>query len=539
MRYSQQVYADMSKAAYATGKKRNVKGFQIDEHNSSPDYVTYVDDKDGHAVVAFRGTSRIDRGDLEADVMIALGTQRYSPRFMWALNAVRVAKTKYGANDVEVTGHSLGGSEAMYVSSQAKVPAVTFNAGVSPIASFFDYEDYSQVTAVYDENDIVSSSTKHIPSSTNITRINSSGGEPTSDSTSTPSTPSGNVSAIPPSQPSNSNLNSNSNTASNSNSSAAIPAPNQEDKSGGSSGGAPMSAPPPRPKKKGFWKTLGQNLKQDAKNVGAGLSVIGTDIAKHPFEAAAVGVGIIAAGVLTGGAAFGVLGEAAGEYAAVATEEAIADTVVDTVVSETTPLLEDAAADTVEEETVNLPYYGSQYAATAAPEGTSIVSSGAANYVGAGLGAAGVAAGTGTLIAASILGQKAVNAASSAHAIPNSTDKGSHPNFPEVTPAAPSDPLQRIPGVNGNPDTITYRPPDQTTTSMVPEIGKNGKPTGKMVKKTTTVHGSASSSTYYAPQYDLTGGLSHTHSRHQLQNATHYHKRGHREHHRRHPSIRT
>lgn len=535
MKYSQLTYADMSKAAYAIGRKRDVKGFHIDEELSSPDYVTYVNNTDGHAVVAFRGTSRIDRGDIDADVMIAAGAQKYSPRFWQALNITRVAQRKYGKADVEVTGHSLGGSEAMYVSSQAHVPAVTFNAGVSPVASFFDHQDYSKVTAIYDHADIISSGTRSIPDSTRITRIDSSGGEPQTSNTSQGGQPSGNVNpnqAPPSSMPSNSNSNSNSNT------SASIPAPTQGDKSGG--GAAPPGmpqpgAPPPPQKKKGFWKTLGNNLKQDAKNINAGLKVIGTDIAKHPFEAAAIGVGIIAAGVLTGGAAFGVLGEAAGEYAAVATEEAIADTIVDTVVSETTPLLEDAAA-TAEEETVNLPYYGSQYVASALPEGTSIAAGGSASYVGAGIGAAGVAAGAGTLIAGSLLGKKALQVARKA-ADAHSIKDNSHPNYPDVTPAVPPDSTTYTPGSNGNPATQTYQPPSQTTTTLVPEIGKDGKPTGKMVKRTTTTHPGASSSTYYAPQYDLTGGLSHTTSRHLLQNATHYHKRRISKHHRRHSSV--
>jgi hypothetical protein len=133
--------ARLSEGAY---KGTDVEGYQID-HRLSNEYGTvYVSNKTGKATVAFSGTQfnaphkgvggKIKRAakDVWADLHIASGTEQDSEEFRKASAQFEEVQKQYGKGNVDVTGHSLGGSKAMYISSKYGVHADAYNPGWTP-----------------------------------------------------------------------------------------------------------------------------------------------------------------------------------------------------------------------------------------------------------------------------------------------------------------------------------------------------------------------------------------------------------------------
>ena len=165
-------YAVLAKGAY---KSSHVKGWDIDQELSGDNHTTYINKRTGKAVVAFSGT-RLHNGkrradDISADAAIMVGTHQHHHRFHAAIHAIKRAYHKYGHGNVEATGHSLGGSLAMHASHSIGVPAMVFNPGVSPYVNY-NTNNYSNVIAYAHPNDPVSNSTSNISSSTGITTYN-------------------------------------------------------------------------------------------------------------------------------------------------------------------------------------------------------------------------------------------------------------------------------------------------------------------------------------------------------------------------------
>lgn len=154
-------YAYMSKAAY--GKDADAadylqeQGWNIDQAMSPPstwgwdkfmsegplgyfepeesNYTTFT--RNGKAVVAYRGTNPANLSDLKADLAISLGMNEFSGRFREAEAAYQAAVKKYGAGNVDVTGHSLGGAEALFVARKNNAAGYVFNPGQVPWGEYF------------------------------------------------------------------------------------------------------------------------------------------------------------------------------------------------------------------------------------------------------------------------------------------------------------------------------------------------------------------------------------------------------------------
>ena len=97
-----------SQAVYGSGVHHQWlfdQGWEEDYELTTHNARTYV--KDGHALIAYKGTDPTNFIDLDADAAIAIGTQRYNPQFKNAVSLAQRAKEKYGV--VHTTGHSLGG----------------------------------------------------------------------------------------------------------------------------------------------------------------------------------------------------------------------------------------------------------------------------------------------------------------------------------------------------------------------------------------------------------------------------------------------
>lgn len=133
-----QKYAVLAQASYTRAKP--VEGYTIDPEFSDRNRTLYVDDKSGKAILAFRGTKLSGDqsskwADLGADALIAMGIQDASARFRGSRKVAKQVIAKYGKDNVVLTGHSLGGSQALYVHHRLfdKPEAHAFNAGISPV----------------------------------------------------------------------------------------------------------------------------------------------------------------------------------------------------------------------------------------------------------------------------------------------------------------------------------------------------------------------------------------------------------------------
>lgn len=130
-------FALLSKKSYGNSRQeREVQGFDIIPEYTSPDRTVYFHRDTGKAVIAFRGTDphhwsggTESRGfrDLTTDVILAAGEQEHSHRFQNAENVTASVIKRYGHSNVIVTGHSLGGSQALHISNKFGVHAEVYN----------------------------------------------------------------------------------------------------------------------------------------------------------------------------------------------------------------------------------------------------------------------------------------------------------------------------------------------------------------------------------------------------------------------------
>ena len=182
--------AFLQHAAYSGS---DVEGYSIDKSLSNQKGTVYVNKKTGKVTVAFAGTefgtsqgqSKIQKRymdfqnayrskhglatikpptpgrtsvkqtlrDIGADIHIATGTEESSSEFKNADNQYQSVIKKYGKENVDVTGHSLGGAKAAYLSQKYGVHAETFNQGASIFGT--EHWDLRNVDAHVTTGDVV------------------------------------------------------------------------------------------------------------------------------------------------------------------------------------------------------------------------------------------------------------------------------------------------------------------------------------------------------------------------------------------------
>jgi hypothetical protein len=118
--------------------------YRIDEEHTDENSVTIIK-PDGSAVIAYRGTDFTNPSDLLADFQILMGV--HSNPLMQPLHAMNrfedanikynKVKQKYGVP--KLTGHSLGGAQALHVARRNNVDSIVFNPGSSPFAEPFNW----------------------------------------------------------------------------------------------------------------------------------------------------------------------------------------------------------------------------------------------------------------------------------------------------------------------------------------------------------------------------------------------------------------
>ncbi len=109
------------------------RGYAIDPELSSKDYTTYYNSKTKKSSIKYRGTDPTNWRDLTTDALVAVGAQGLGSRFKRAEKVYDKAVVKYGKDNVNVYGHSLGGSQALYVNMTRGAKAEAFNPGAGPL----------------------------------------------------------------------------------------------------------------------------------------------------------------------------------------------------------------------------------------------------------------------------------------------------------------------------------------------------------------------------------------------------------------------
>jgi type VI secretion system secreted protein VgrG len=92
----------------------------------------------GGLVIAYRGTEPSKLNDWEADLKQAAGFQ--STQYDEAVELAKRVQASYPGENIQITGHSLGGGLAQVGSAATGYPATTFNAAGVNLSTFSRYE---------------------------------------------------------------------------------------------------------------------------------------------------------------------------------------------------------------------------------------------------------------------------------------------------------------------------------------------------------------------------------------------------------------
>jgi predicted esterase YcpF (UPF0227 family) len=142
----QHKYARLSNVAYATyyhgnnspQVKKTLEGlpetrnFKVDHALTNRNATVLHDPTTGEAVIAYRGTDPRNYDDIYTDAMIAVGKEHETKRFKDAEKLFHRTATKYGRENISLTGHSLGGGQALHVGELHDIKNVSYNPGMSP-----------------------------------------------------------------------------------------------------------------------------------------------------------------------------------------------------------------------------------------------------------------------------------------------------------------------------------------------------------------------------------------------------------------------
>ena len=140
-------YYDNNNDAEATQKILDtyLENYKFDPENSYNDASTIVR-PDGSAILAYRGTRPTNPMDLVVDAGILLGTHRSpipAPSFIQAQHHYEKVKSTY--DNLDITGHSRGGTWGNYIARANGEKGVFFNPGETPFAFNYGGEDKSRV----------------------------------------------------------------------------------------------------------------------------------------------------------------------------------------------------------------------------------------------------------------------------------------------------------------------------------------------------------------------------------------------------------
>jgi hypothetical protein len=147
----------------------SIAGWERDDSLSNKNYTTYT--KGGKSVIAYRGTDlknpKTRWDDLGTDLLLTIGLADSASRFKNAKKVADRAVQKYGENNVNLVGHSLGGSQSAWVSRKTGLKGTGFNTGWSPIDALRK-RTYTNFKNVRVEGDPVSYFGRKLGRTTNV-----------------------------------------------------------------------------------------------------------------------------------------------------------------------------------------------------------------------------------------------------------------------------------------------------------------------------------------------------------------------------------
>jgi hypothetical protein len=139
--YEERLYAIFSHASYryvTDSPIKRINEFHIVPELSDEHSVVFSNDKKlgvtTKVIVSFRGTVASKFNDLLTDVFVTFGQEESTERFKKAAEKIDLIRERYPEVPLVVCGHSLGGSQAIYVSKKHSLPAYCYNPaqGISP-----------------------------------------------------------------------------------------------------------------------------------------------------------------------------------------------------------------------------------------------------------------------------------------------------------------------------------------------------------------------------------------------------------------------
>lgn len=117
--------AKLSRLAY--GKIENLHISDDLQYVIEEDYMAAYNDRDSLSIIAFRGTNPSKIEDIVTNIHILYGNSSQCERFRKSESIYLSYKKKY--REVAVTGHSLGGSQAIHVAKLFGCPCWAWNPG--------------------------------------------------------------------------------------------------------------------------------------------------------------------------------------------------------------------------------------------------------------------------------------------------------------------------------------------------------------------------------------------------------------------------
>jgi len=117
----------MANESYKQNRNNNIDGFTLDTEISNNICAVYYNVIQKIVILAFRGTAEIK--DIKTDINIIKGKSN-DQQFKDAIVIYNLVKQKYQNYRIIATGHSKGGSLALYINSLFGIQAETFNAGM-------------------------------------------------------------------------------------------------------------------------------------------------------------------------------------------------------------------------------------------------------------------------------------------------------------------------------------------------------------------------------------------------------------------------
>lgn len=115
----------ITRATYEQDRPENIDGYTLDKELSNVNTAIYYNAD--NVIIGFRGTVNAD--DLVTDIQVIKGTSD-NIRFKQAVEIYNKVKNKYPNLKIYATGHSLGGSLALYLNSLYGITVETFNPGM-------------------------------------------------------------------------------------------------------------------------------------------------------------------------------------------------------------------------------------------------------------------------------------------------------------------------------------------------------------------------------------------------------------------------